>query len=105
MRIRKLTKKMVFHKVKWFHAKKGNIMKKGAQHFHHKRFLHFKNEFHLAVSVRLRFFISKLQELKSKQREDRSFELMGALYKLAEKNQYIVDKIDEKHEHPQISFG
>ena len=52
MRIRKLTKKMLFHKVKYFMAKKGKLFKKGAQHFHHKRFLHFKNEFHKSVSVK-----------------------------------------------------
>lgn len=52
MKIRKYTKKMVFHKVKYFMAKKGRLLKKGAVPFHHKRFLHFKNEFHLAVKVR-----------------------------------------------------
>lgn len=30
---------------------------------------------------------------------------MGALYKLAEKNKYLEDTIDEKFEHPNISFG
>jgi hypothetical protein len=29
---------------------------------------------------------------------------MGALFKLAEKNQYLVDTIDEKYNHPDISF-
>ena len=52
MKIRKLTKKMVFHKIKYKMAKKGKLFKKGAQHFHHKRFLHFKNEFHKSVGVK-----------------------------------------------------
>lgn len=52
MRIRKLTKKMLFHKAKYVQAKKGKLLQKGAKAFHHARFLHFKNEFHEAVSVR-----------------------------------------------------
>lgn len=42
------------------------------------------------------------KELKSKEREDKSFELLGAIYKLAEVNKNIVDTIDEKYPEPEI---
>lgn len=51
MKIRKYTKKMILHKVRYFQAKKGKVFKKGAQAYHHQRFLHFKNLFHNNVSV------------------------------------------------------
>ena len=42
---------MLFHKAKYVQAKKGKLLQKGAQAFHHSRFLYFKNEFHGAVNV------------------------------------------------------
>jgi hypothetical protein len=70
---------MLFHKVKYFHAKKGNIMKKGAQHFHNKRFMHFKNEFHTAVQVSLTKtpFLIKGTEIEAKGRQ--IFRINGGL--------------------------
>lgn len=43
------------------------------------------------------------QNLKSSEREDRSYELLGAIYKLAEQNKSIVDKINEDYEGPEIT--
>ena len=41
--------------------------------------------------------------MKSKEREDRSYELLGAIYYLAEQNKSIVDTINEEYEGPEIT--
>lgn len=48
-------------------------------------------------------YLINYQNLKSSEREDRSYELLGAIYKLAEQNKSIVDKINEDYEGPEIT--
>ena len=53
MKIRKLTKKMIFHKAKYFSAKRGSATATRSMKYHDKMYLVYKNRFHIAVQVRI----------------------------------------------------